>query len=84
MGLNKIDKRDTALIPLVLVNPYDQRESSRLPYKGQTIYQAKMEAMQRISESSPPAKITYKIDSSIVSFYTTWAKSKDYISDSTE
>lgn len=56
--------------PLLLKNAEDWRTSTNFNYKGVSVYQAKMEALRKIFKKNPPTKITYKPDSTIITFYT--------------
>jgi len=79
IGYNNVKYGDTQFIKKIFDSAYDGRETFILDYKGQTVYQAKMNAIQRISGIKPPKKITYKPDTTIVEFYRNWAKEKGYI-----
>jgi hypothetical protein len=79
IGMNEVKSSDIDYIPIILNNAYDCRETSVVSYKGQSVYQSKMNAMQRISGISPDKKIDYRVDSSIVRFYTHWAIEKGYL-----
>jgi hypothetical protein len=61
---------DKQFVPLLLKNIDDPRRSTNLKFKGITVYQAKMEALEDIFKKKAPAKITYKVDSTIINFYT--------------
>lgn len=70
-GATKAGKKgDRKFIALLLKNAADERMSTHLFFKGVTVYQAKMEALQKIFKVSPPVEITYKADSAIIKFYT--------------
>lgn len=57
-------------IPFLLKNADDERMSTNFDFKGVTVYQAKMKALRDIFKKRPPKAITYKLDSSIIKFYT--------------
>jgi len=70
---------DTDYIDIILSNPYDPRVTFAARYYGQSVYESKMNAMHRISNVSPGKKIGYRVDSSIIQFYTNWAIEKGYL-----
>lgn len=61
--------RDTTMIGALLYNADDPRLLYFLSYKGKSIYQIKMEALQEITGIAPPHKITDAVDTSIIQFY---------------
>jgi hypothetical protein len=63
------DKGNKKFIPLLLENAADGRMSTHLSFKGVSVYQAKMWALEKIFKVSPPTEITYKPDSVIIKFY---------------
>ena len=56
-------------VPYLLDNAVDWRMSTNISFKGVTVYQAKMKALQKIFKEFPPTEITYKPDSSVIKFY---------------
>ena len=56
-------------IPLLIENADDRRMSTDIKFKGVTVYQSKMIALKKIYKKEPPAKITYKVDSSVIIFF---------------
>ena len=74
-----IKARDTEFVDDILLNPYDPRITLALRHNGQSVYQAKMKALQRLSGLNPPRPITYKRDSQVVAFYQHWAKVHGYL-----
>jgi hypothetical protein len=74
LGLSEIKRvKDSIYVGTILDDPYDSRISQIRVAYGKSIYQLKMEALQRISGLRPPQEITYQPDSTIVQFYTKWA-----------
>jgi hypothetical protein len=57
-------------VPLLLKNAADFRTSTSLSHYGVSVYRAKMEALKEIFGKDPPNEISYKLDSSIIHFYT--------------
>ena len=55
---------------LLIQNADDPRRSTNLRHKGLTVYQAKMEALQKIFGKEPPIKISSMPDSVVIKFYT--------------
>ena len=62
-------QKDTTYYAHLLKNPYDPRISHMLKFKGESVYQSKMKALEEITGLKAPKKITHEIDSSIVLFY---------------
>lgn len=69
--------KDTSMFEAILYNPYDPRITHRLNYKGMSVYQIKMEALQYLTGEKAPKEITYMPDSSIVFFYRQVVKNKE-------
>ena len=67
---------DKHFIPLLLQNAADPRRSTDIFFKGITVYQSKMIALQKILKLSPPNEISYKIDSNVIKFYIMAEKNK--------
>lgn len=63
------ENRDTSFLNELLKDPYNPRVTNILRFKGISIYQAKMGALEKITGVSPPKRITYEPDSSVVKFY---------------
>lgn len=70
---------DTLFVPKLLETPYDSRVSHHKKYYGVSVYQAKMNALKRISNQSPPNTINYKVDTTNVKFYLKWAAKNNYM-----
>ena len=68
------EARDTSFLREIISNPYDPRVTNVLKFKGMSVYQSKMNALRKISNTNPPFKITYKPDSTIVNFYCKWVE----------
>ena len=79
IGYYLIQSGDVQYIPEIMNEPFDGRETFMLDYKGKSVYEAKMNAMKRLSGENPPTEITYAPDTLIVNFYTNWAKGKGYL-----
>ena len=56
-------------IPLLLRNADDPRMCTHIRFKGFSVYQEKMGALKKILKASPPTKLTYRPDSTIIKFY---------------
>jgi hypothetical protein len=65
---------DRKFIPLLINNADDPRTSNMLEFKGFSVYQEKMLALQKIFKKSPPVRITYMPDSVVIHFYIELAK----------
>ena len=63
-------------IPLLLTNANDIRMGSDIRFKGFTVYQEKMIALEKILKIKPPVKITIEPDSTIIKFYLGLTKNK--------
>ncbi|WP_343673619.1 hypothetical protein [Chitinophaga sp.] len=75
LGAYKAGKTgDKQFVPLLLKNAADRRASINIKFKGFTVYQEKMLALQKIFKQAPPAKITDKPDSLVINFYTELSK----------
>src|SRR4051812_35379615 len=59
---------------LLLNDPYNAQTSTNVRYKGISIYQAKMWALQSILKANPPENITNEPNPTIIKFYTIIAK----------
>lgn len=70
---SKINQGDTVFVEFLLKDLKNVATTHNYKFKGITVYQAKMNALRRISGLEPPRKITYKYDQDIVDFYTDWA-----------
>jgi len=66
------ENRDTSFLKEVIANPYDPRIVHLAQFYGMSVYQSKMVALRKISGLSPPRKITYQPDSTVVNFYCRW------------
>jgi hypothetical protein len=55
--------------PLLLNNCSDRSSSTNIHFKGFTVYQEKMIALQKIFKKTPPVKVTSEPDSTIINFY---------------
>jgi hypothetical protein len=66
--------KNKIFVPYLLTNITDQRMSTNVYFYGVTVYQAKMEALEKIFGQSPPREITYLLDSAVVKFYTDLAE----------
>lgn len=79
-GCNELKTvKDTMFVSAILLDPYDQRISHNLKFKGISVYQAKMNALRRISNLNPPNKVNYLLDSTNVLFYLNWARTQKLI-----
>ncbi len=79
-GFNLVgESKDTSFVRDIFTNPDDPRVSNNSRFKGISVYQAKMTAIKKITQTEPPAKITYKPDTSIINFYMMVAKNKKLI-----
>ncbi len=63
-------KRKKDFVPLLLYKAYDWRTSTNFNFKGVSVFQAKMEALEKIYKVKPPSSITDIPDSTIIKFYT--------------
>lgn len=63
------DNRDTSFVKAIFTNPGDPRISNDLRFKGMSVYQSKMYAIEKITGVEPPAKISYLADTTIINFY---------------
>jgi hypothetical protein len=66
--------KDTIFIQELLRNAYDFRRSTNINFYGVTVYQAKMQALEKIFGKSPPKEITYRPDSAVIRFYSELAR----------
>lgn len=60
---------DKKYIPLLLLNAGDQRATTKLKFKGYSIYQEKMYALKTILHVKPPDTITSIVDSINIKFF---------------
>ena len=72
------EQRDTSYIPVLIRNLDDNRISHHYRYKGMSVYQAKINALVKVSGELPPNRITYLPDSVNIRFYEEWIKRKGY------
>jgi len=79
IGYSKLESKNTKYINLIFEDPFNPSISYTWRHYGESIYHAKMRAMERISGLTPPQKITYMADTSIVEFYRKWAQGKGYL-----
>lgn len=63
------DHQQVHMVKYLLSDALDPRIVHDIGYKGMSIYQIKMGAMQKLTGVKSFKKITYKPDSSIVNFY---------------
>jgi hypothetical protein len=81
-GARKAEKSGKVkFIPYLLNDAGDPRRSTSLQFKGVSVYQAKMEALENIFKKSPPQKIDRKVDSTIIEFYRKLAYEKGFLKD---
>jgi hypothetical protein len=66
------ETRDTSFLKEVIANPYDPRVVHVAEFYGISVYQSKMIALKKISGLTPPKKITYQPDSTVINFYCRW------------
>lgn len=70
---------DSIYIEKIFEDVYDRRITHKTKYYGQSVYQAKMEALERISAVKPPKPITSDVDTQVIEFYRNWAQEEGYI-----
>ncbi|WP_316817154.1 hypothetical protein [Pedobacter nyackensis] len=63
------DHHQVHMVKCLLSDALDPRIVHDVRYKGMSIYQIKMGAMQKLTGVKPVKKITYRPDSSVVDFY---------------
>ena len=63
------DSGDRKYATLLLTDAADQRATTMLRFKGYSIYQVKMYALEKIFKHSPPVKITSEVDSVVIKYY---------------
>ena len=69
-GTIEIQKaKNTTMLEAILYKPNDPRITHLAFQKGMSVYQIKMTALKVLIGISPPNKITYKVDTSIINFY---------------
>jgi hypothetical protein len=66
-------------VPLLLSNAADQRGTTMFRFKGYSIYEEKMLALEKIFNFRPPNKITSKVDSTVIKFYINLAQKDQLI-----
>jgi hypothetical protein len=71
------ESKNVEFVPLLLKNAWDEGTSTNIRFKGFSVYQERMIALRKIFNKYPPKDITYRPDSSIITFYTVLAKSKN-------
>jgi hypothetical protein len=64
------ETKDKKFVPYLLKDAYDFTTTTHAFYKGISVYQAKMEALEDIFEIKPPVTITNRPDSTVIKFYT--------------
>ncbi|GGH33027.1 hypothetical protein FAZ19_23560 [Sphingobacterium alkalisoli] len=74
-----VDHKKVELVGALLKNGLDPRITHDLRYKGMTIYQIKMHAVQKLMEVPPPKKIDSEPDSVVFNFYLRLARNKKLI-----
>lgn len=62
-------QNEISMIPYLLENTDDTRVLLKTKYYGKSIYQLKMETIEKISGIESPVTIRYKPDSAVISFY---------------
>jgi hypothetical protein len=67
--LEILKAKDTSMIDALLYKAEDPRITQRALQKGMSVYQIKMTALNQITGLTPPKRITYKVDTSIINFY---------------
>lgn len=60
---------DKKFVTFLLKDANDMRMSTNLRFKGFTVYQEKMIALQKIFKTEPPVKINRKPDSIVIEYY---------------
>src|SRR4051812_45962760 len=79
-GANKAAlTQDEKYVPLLLKNAEDYNISTTLFHKGTSVYEAKMEALQRILHKEPPIEIGKFPDTTVINFYTAIARSRNLV-----
>lgn len=79
IGAYMLTKNDTSGVRLIFENVADPRISHKTKHYGESVYQSKMNAMQRISNLDPPQKITSEPNTIIIDFYRNWAVKSGYL-----
>ena len=74
-----IESKDTFYINQIFEQPYDSRITHKRKNYGESVYQARMKVMERISGIKAPKAIEQEPDTVIVSFYELWARKNGYI-----
>lgn len=70
LGAYKASKsKNRKFVTLLLKNADDRRMSTNIRFKGFTVYQEKMFALEQIFQKSPPAPISWSTDSVVIKFY---------------
>jgi len=78
-GTYLLNSRDTHYIKIIFENPYLVGITHWGDHYGKSIYVARMEMLQRISQLDPPVKVTDVPDSAIINFYRRWATKQGYL-----
>ena len=65
---------DKKFVPYLLSNADDPRASTTLQFKGFSVYQEKMGALEKIFKRQPPVKISRQPDSVVIKFFIEMAK----------
>jgi hypothetical protein len=68
------EAKDTSYIKIILTDIYDPRIAHDVEFKGISVYQSKITAIEKIIDLRSPMKVTYKPDTSVVQFYCEWMK----------
>jgi len=79
IGMYMLEAKDSNYIKHIFDDPFDQRITHKRKHYSESVYQAKMNAMKRISEKEPPKQITRNPDSTIIEFYRSWAIEHGYL-----
>ncbi len=61
-------------VPYLLSNANDPRTSTTLRFKGFSVYQEKMGALEKIFKRQPPVRIFRQPDSDVIKFFIEMAK----------
>ena len=63
------ETHEKKFVPFLLKDAYDPSMSTDLFYKGITVYQAKMTALEKILNVKAPKVITYQPDSAVLKYF---------------
>jgi hypothetical protein len=66
-------------VPIIFEKIDDPRISHNAKFKGISVYQSKIIALEKISGIESPRNVTYKPDTVIIKFYRNWAFDRGYI-----